>query len=152
MRCFPKKAEILLLSWSTLYIVISKSLYSVLILVCLFWFATILPKYMCKTNFFVQIWERSKFGNIASFVEQPKYSLFKMYCVLILSFLFSYTVFHSKLPRKSYIALRCYVLCEGSSDIASFVEHSVYSKFKMYNIQILVFYWWFRTIHPKCLW
>ena len=42
------------------------------------------------------------------------------------------------------------MLRERSSNIASFFEHPAYSIFKMYNILILVFLFWFTTIHPKC--
>ena len=43
------------------------------------------------------------------------------------------------------------MLREKSSDIASFVEHSVYNIFKMYCALILVVLLWFATIHPKCM-
>ena len=49
-------------------------MYSVLILVVLFWFATIYPKYTHKSHFFLKfqvLHERS--SDIISFFEQPEY-------------------------------------------------------------------------------
>ena len=42
------------------------------------------------------------------------------------------------------------MLHEWFSDIASFVEHPVYSIFKMYSVLFLVFWFWFATVCPKC--
>ena len=33
-----------------------------------------------------------------------------------------------------------------------FLEHPVYSISKMFNVLILVFIFWFDTIHLKCMW
>ena len=41
------------------------------------------------------------------------------------------------------------MLRERSSDIASFVEHPVYSISKMYSVLNLVFWFWFITIYPE---
>ena len=41
---------------------------------------------------------------------------------------------------KSHLSLKFQVLCEGSSFIASFVEHPECSNFKIYSVFILVFY------------
>ena len=41
------------------------------------------------------------------------------------------------------------MLRERSSDIPSFFEHPIYSNFKMYSLLILLFLFWFTTIHPK---
>ena len=43
---------------------------------------------------------------------------------------------------KKYLFLNFQVLRERSSDIVSFVEHPVYSSFKMYGLLILVFYFY----------
>ena len=72
-------------------------MYSLFILVFLFLFTTIDPKYFCKSRLFLKFWmlhERSSF--ITSFVEQPVFSTLKMCSVLILLFLFSFFFF---LPR-----------------------------------------------------
>ena len=65
-------------------------MFSVLILGPSFWFAVAYPKSMCKSNLvFVNLGAlRRKKKDIASFVEYPVYSNFKMYSVLILFFLF----------------------------------------------------------------
>ena len=52
---------------------------------------------------------------------------------------------------KVYLFSKFEVLRERSSDIASFVKPLVYSIFKMYSVLILVFWFWFTTIHPKCM-
>ena len=41
---------------------------------------------------------------------------------------------------QSQVFLKFWMLRERSSDIACFVEHPVYSSFKMYSVLILVFY------------
>ena len=71
-------------------------MYSLFILVFLFLFTTIHPKYFCKSRLFLKFWmlhEKSSF--ITSFVEQPVFSTLKMCSVLILLFLF----FFFFLPR-----------------------------------------------------
>ena len=42
------------------------------------------------------------------------------------------------------------MLSEGNSFIASFMEHPVYSNFKMYSVVIL-FLFEFATVNPKCM-
>ena len=69
-------------------------MYSVLILFLFFWFPTIHPKRFCKSHFFLKfqvLHERSSV--IASFMEHPICSNFKMYGELILFFYFDFTLF-----------------------------------------------------------
>ena len=77
--------------------------------------------------------------DIASFVEHPVCSNFKMYGVLILVVLFSFVNIYPKCVYKRHLFLKFQVLHEGSRDIASFVEHTVCSNFKMYTVLILIF-------------
>ena len=87
--------------------------------------------------------------DIASFVEQPVYSNFKMDSILILVFWFQFTTINPLCICKSRLFLKFQVLWKGSSLIASFVEHPVCSSFKMYSVLILVFLFWFVNIDPK---
>ena len=88
---------------------------------------------------------------IASFVEHPIYSDFKMYSVLILVVLFWFIDIYPKCVKKKHLFSKFQVLHKGSRDIASFVEHPVSSNFKMYGVPILVFWFQFATINPKCI-
>ena len=64
-------------------------MYSVLILAFWFWFATIYPKFMYKNHLFLKFQVvHGGSSVIASFVEHPVCSNFKMYNVLILVFFF----------------------------------------------------------------
>ena len=74
------------------------------------------------------------------FVEHLVHSLFKMKSLLILFFLFEFATFNRKCVCKSHLFLKCKVLREGSSFIASIVKHPVYSKFRMYSVLILIFF------------
>ena len=86
---------------------------------------------------------------IASFVEHPVCSNFKIYSVLIRVFLFELTTINPKYICKSRLFLKFQVLREGCSFVASFVEHPVCSSFKMYSVLILVVLFWFVNIYPK---
>ena len=86
---------------------------------------------------------------IASFVEHPVCSNFKIYSVLIRVFLFELTTINPKYICKSRLFLKFQVLREGCSFVASFVEHPVCSSFKMYGVLILVVLFWFVNIYPK---
>ena len=86
---------------------------------------------------------------IASFVEHPVFSNFKMYSVLRLVFYFNFATINPNCMCKSPLFLKFQVLREGSSFTASFVEHPVCSNFKIYSVLILVFLYWFATINPK---
>ena len=116
-------------------------MYSVLILFLFFWFPTIHPKCFCKSHFFLKfqvLHERSSV--IASFMEHPVCSNFKMYSELILFLFFWFPTIHPKCFCKSHFFLKFQVLHERSSVIASFMEHPVCSNFKMYSELILFFY------------
>ena len=76
-------------------------------------------------------------NNTASFEEHPVYSISKMYSVLILIALFSFATDHPKCICKSNFFLKFQV--EGSSVIASLVEHPVCSNLEMYSVLILDF-------------
>ena len=72
-------------------------MYTVLILVVLFWFASIYPNCMRKTHLFWNFWvlrERSR--DICSLVDHPAYSIFKIHSVLILEFLFWFVATYPK--------------------------------------------------------
>ena len=79
-------------------------MYSLLILVLLFWSTTIHSKWFCKSHLFLKFWvlcERS--SAIALFVEHPLCSSFKMYAVLIVFFvLFCFATIYSKRMCKSH--------------------------------------------------
>ena len=87
---------------------------------------------------FLVLYERS--SDIASFVEHSVYSIFKMCIVSWFVFWFWFATTHSKCMYKRHLFSKFYVLHESSTNIASFVEHSVCSNFKMYSVLILVFY------------
>ena len=71
--------------------------------------------------------------------------------VLTLVFWFWFVTIYPKTMYKIHLFLKFQVLREGSSDIASFVEHPVYSISKMHSVLVLVFLFWFTTIHPKSM-
>ena len=127
-------------------------MYSVLILVILFWLATIYPKCMYKSNFFLKFWVlRERSSNIISFFEQPQYSNFKMYSVLILFFFyFEYPPFTKRACIKIIVEAVREGNRERSSVITSFVEQPVFSNLKMHSLLILVFLYLFTAVHPKC--
>ena len=77
--------------------------------------------------------------DIAFFVEHPAYSNLKMYSVLILFLLFWFRTIHPKYFYKSNFFLKFLVLSERCSDIASFVEHPVYSSLKIYSFSFIYF-------------
>ena len=87
-RCAVKEPVLLLLSWSTLFS--NFKIYSVLILIFLFWFPTVYPNCTYKSHLFFKFLRapRKKQWYFAYFVEHPVYSSFKMYNVLILFFYF----------------------------------------------------------------
>ena len=88
---------------------------------------------------------------IASFVEHPLCSNFKMCSVLILVVLLWFTTFNRKCICKSNLFLKLQVLRERSSFIASFVEHPVCGNFKISSVLIQVFLFELTTINPKCI-
>ena len=78
-------------------------IYSLLILVFLFLFATIHPKYFSKSHLFLKFYMlRERSSDIASFVEHPAFSNLKMYDVLIFLFLICFATFCPKSLCKSY--------------------------------------------------
>ena len=120
----------------------SFKLYNILILVCLF--AITYQKCMFKTNVFLKfqvLHEKRKISSdVASFVKYPVYSTFQMYSVLILDFLVSFATVYPKCILKSHFFLESQVLRQRNSDISPFVEHIVYSYFKMYSALVLKFF------------
>ena len=127
-------------------------MYSTLILVFLFWFATIYPKCFCKSKFllkFLVLHRRS--SDIASSIDHPPYNTLKMYSLLTVVFLSWLVTIQPKCLCESHFFVKLLVLCEISSDIASFVEHFVYSNFKLQSDLILFFLFLFATIHTKYL-
>ena len=73
-------------------------------------------------------------------------SNFKMFSVLNLIFLFWFVNIYPKSVYKRHLISKFQVLLEGSSFVASFVEHPVCSNFKMYCVLILVVLFWFVNI------
>ena len=121
-------------------------MYSVLILVFLFWFATIYPKCMYKRHLFLKFQVLcEEITDIASFVEHPVYSISKMYSVLIPNFLYwfyiNFRLINPKCICKRQFFLKLLVLRIRSSVTASFVEHPVYSISKVYCVLILGFFY-----------
>ena len=101
---------------------------------------------MCKSHISLKFQVlREGSSVIVSFVEHPVYSIFKMYSVPILVFLFWFTTVNPKCCVKVTL-WKCQVLHKGSSDIASFVEHPVNSIFKRYSVLTLVFLFWFPIL------
>ena len=82
---------------------------------------------------------RERSSNIASFIEHPVCSVFKMYSVLILVFWFWYATTNPNCMCKSHLLLKFQVLHEGSNVAASSMEHPVYSIFKMHRVLIYSF-------------
>ena len=127
--CSAKEAVILLLlrqgscfiaSFAEHPICSNSKMYSVLILVVLFWFIDIYPKCVKKKHLFSQFQVLHKGSrDIASFVEHPVSSNFKMYSVLILVVLFWSTNICPKCVYKKHLFSRFLVLCKRSSDITS---------------------------------
>ena len=74
-----------------------------------------------------------------------------MYSVLNLVFWFWFITIYPEFIYKRHLFSQFQVLRERSSTIASFVEHSVYSISKMYSVLILVFWFWFVTVYPTCM-
>ena len=130
-------------------------MYSLLILVFLFFFTTIHPKCFSKSHYSwgcdIVIFERS--SDIASFVEHPVFSSLKMYRALILLFLFCFATFYPKNFSKSHFFLKSYVLRQRSSDIASIVEHPVHSNLKTYSCPNSSFIYFVlpRLTQSKCV-
>ena len=89
---------------------------------------------------------------IASFVEQPVCSNFKMHSVLILIFFyFNWLQLIQKSIWKSHFFLKFEVLRERSSVIASFVERPVYNVLKIYSVLALFVLSCFVKIYQKCM-
>ena len=72
-----------------------------------------------------------------------------MFSWLILVLLSLFSFIHPKWFYKSRLFLELYVLCEKSSDIASFAEYPVYNSLKMYSALILILIILFCRISPK---
>ena len=125
-------------------------MYSVLNLVFWFWFVTIYAKSIYKSHLFLkfQVLREGSIA-IASFVEHAGYSISKMYSILILVFWFWFATSYPKSMYKSHLFSKFWVLRKGSSDIASFVEHPVYSISRMYSVLILAFFIWIWYYSPK---
>ena len=64
-------------------------------------------------------------------MEHPVYNVLKMYGVLPLFALPCFVNIYQKCMYKRHLFSKFCMLCERSGDIASFVEHAVYSNFKM---------------------
>ena len=111
--------------------------------------ATFYPKWMCKSNFF-EILAASRRKQWYWFVRGvPCIEHFVNVWCSESSFLFQYATINPTRICRRYFFLKFLVLREKSSVIASFVEHPVYSIFKMHGLLILVFLFWFTTIHLK---
>ena len=111
-------------------------MYSLLVLHFTFGFAT----NHSKCHFFVKLkvlCERN--SDIASFVERPLYSIFQMYSLLNLLFFFGFATIHRRCFCNSQLFFKFYLLRKRSSNISSFMEHPVYSNFRMYSFLILFF-------------
>ena len=115
-------------------------MYSLLVLHFTFGFATNHSKCFWKSHFFVKLkvlCERN--SDIASFVERPLYSIFQMYSLLNLLFFFGFATIHRRCFCNSQLFFKFYLLRKRSSNISSFMEHPVYSNFRMYSFLILFF-------------
>ena len=89
---------------------------------------------------------RERKSDIVSFVEHKVQSIFKMYYVLFLVYLFLLSVIQPKFIGGIRFFLKFKVLRETISDIDSFVEQTVTSILKMYSVLILNFLFWSATI------
>ena len=79
------------------------------------------------------------------------YNNFEVFSLLILIFFYFDLPIFTQSAEEIFLFLKFYVLREGSNFIASFLEHPVCSNFKMHNILLLVFLFWFATINPKSM-
>ena len=125
---------------------------SLLILCFLFWFVAMHPKRFCKSNLFLKFCElHERSSDIAFLMQPPVYSNFKMYSVLILVFFkFCFAIFHPTwICMSQTFFLKFDVLREGSDVIASFVEHHVYSNFKLYSVLILFLFYFDLPLFTK---
>ena len=138
-KCYGKYSSYSAHSYFVEHLVCSNfKTYSVLILFLLFYFGTFNRKCICKNHLFLKFQVlRDGSSFIASFVEHPVCTNFKMYSVLIQAFLFELTTINPKCIFQLFLKFQ--VFREGSSFVASFVEHPVCSNFKMYSVLILVF-------------
>ena len=109
-------------------------MYSILALFFLSWFPTIHPKWMCKNYLFLKFYMfRERSSDVASFVEEPLYSNFKMYGTLFLVL----------------ITLICYYLLKVNDCIT--VIHSWQFLCSMKEPVILLLSWkpfCFAFVHP----
>ena len=115
-------------------------MYSLLVLHFTFGFATNHSKCFWKSHFFVKLkvlCERN--SDIASFVERPLYSIFQMYSLLNLLFFFGFATIHPRCFCNSQLFFKFYLLRKRSSNISSFLEHPVFSNFRIYSFLILFF-------------
>ena len=147
-------------------------MYSLLILVFLFWFTTIHLKWFTqrecvKVTFLKFLVLRERTIVIAYFPEHLIYSNFEMFNILTPGFLlwfdfpeqrvcsnfkkswFWFPTIHPKCFYNSHLFLKFYVLSERSSDIASFVQNPVNSRLKIYSDLILVLFILFWHVWTK---
>ena len=99
---------------------------------------------------------RERKNDIASFVEHPAYSNFKMYTALILFFYFNFPLFTQNSSLKviyswnfTWSVKGAVILLRSWSTLHT--EHPVCSILKIYSALILVFWFWFATICSKCM-
>ena len=114
-------------------------MYSLLILVLLFWFTTIHSKWFCKSHLFLKFYvlcERSSaVVSVAVYVAVSKCMLFFFYDFVLQLFT------QRECVKVNFLKLL--VLHKRTNVIASFLEHPVYSSFEMFSVLILGFLFWF---------
>ena len=130
---------ILLISWRTQYIAFRKCITSCFYFF-LFWFTTIHSNDSVKVIYFWNFRCSAK-GAVL-------YSSLKLYVVLILFLLILHLL---KEGVYKSVFLKFQVLRERSNVITSFLEHLVYSNFKMFSVLILGFSFSFVVTYPKSM-
>ena len=101
-------------------------------------------------NFWKLLVHHWKSSNIALFMEQPVYIIFKVENVSSLACWFSFDTSCLNSMYKPYIfVLEFWVLCESGIDIFLFVEHPIYSIFNVQSVLILDCWFYFVTSYPN---
>ena len=149
-RCSAKEAVIRLLSWSILYIAFSK--WKVSWFLFFYFDFSLFTQSVClkgiySWNFRCSVKEAAIFFlSWSTLYTDFQNGKFPDSC-----FLFWFPTVYPKCMFKRHLFLKLSVFRERSSDTFPFVEHPVYSIFKLYGVLIIVVLSWFAIIYPKCM-
>ena len=133
--CTAKEAVILLLSWSTLYVAFSKCI--------VYWFyishldLPLITQNASEKAIFLLNWRCSAKETVILLLSwSARYIVFSK---CIVSWIFGFATIHRRCFCNSQLFFKFYLLRKRSSNISSFMEHPVYSNFRMYSFLILFF-------------